>query len=238
MNHNFQSNPVKTYNQLGFAIVNVFNESEYETIKNYAKEWVYSLLKLRIQHRDEFPLSKYHKWGDQLKVDHSEIFQAKNRFIFPPKYIKKIIINDKIQSFLHAIGLDHFEVWDDGKGWFGFRYIRPGRNDGYPLSRKEWGPAKKVISCWIPIIGFDPNETLTLVPGSHLKEYEKYLPNNNKFTPEEFRFKGDIKCLKRYNPKLQKGEVVFFNPKTLHSEDVEKSSITRLNLEVRFNKKE
>ena len=42
-----------------------------------------------------------------------------------------------------------FTFWDEGLGWLAFRLVRPGFGDGYPLSKKEWGIAKDVISCWI-----------------------------------------------------------------------------------------
>ncbi len=107
--------------------------------------------------------------------------------------------------------------------------------DGYPLSRKEWGIATNVVSCWVPIIGYSPNETLALVPGSHLKDYEKRLPTDGKFRKGEYRLSEEYNNLELYRPKLERGEVIIYHPKTLHSEDVVASNITRLNLEFRID---
>jgi hypothetical protein len=140
-----------------------------------------------------------------------------------------------VKEFLQEIGLDRYELWDEGLGWLGFRFIRPGAGDGYPFSRKAWGVAKEVISCWIPIIGYDRRHTLTLVPGSHRKNYERYLPEGQKFAQGEYRLARIPPAFDRYNPGLKRGEVVFYHPKTLHSEDVLAGRITRLNLEFRIN---
>lgn len=66
-----------------------------------------------------------------------------------------------------------------------------------------------------------------------MKEYEKYLPQNDKFTKGEYRL-AEGQNIETYNPVLDIGEVIFYHPKMLHSEDVKNSDITRLNLEFRF----
>ena len=71
------------------------------------------------------------------------------------------------------------------------------------------------------------------MPGSHLKEYENYLPQDGKFTKNEYRLSKKYTDIEVFNPTLSQGEVIFYHPKTLHSEDVVNSNITRLNLEFR-----
>ncbi len=237
-NTRFPSNPIEMYKSYGFAILKVFDKEQCKVLDQFSRSWIYKLLSKWTKGKEkEYPLEEYHIWSKKLSGDHENTFRAKNRYSSPGKDIEDILINNKVKDFLKNIGFDSFEKWDEGLGWLGFRFIRPSANDGYPLSRKAWGPAKKVVSCWIPIIGYNSKETLTLVSGSHLKEYKKYLPTeNNKFTPNEYRYAGDINELEFYNPTLKKGEVIFFHPKTLHSEDVIDSDITRLNLEVRFDK--
>ena len=232
----FTSNPVDMYNRYGFAVISILDESQVCMLEKFAKAWVYRLLaKWTVGKEDSLPLETYHIWSESLHVDHDNIFCAKNRHICGDSEIEKVLLNDKVKSFLGQIGLERYEIWDEGLGWLAFRFIRPGVGDSYPLSRKTWGIAKNVVSCWVPIIGYEPSETLTLVPGSHLKEYEKYLPSNDKFTKGEYRLANPPADLESYNPKLERGQVIFYHPKTLHSEDVIVSSVTRLSLEYRLN---
>jgi ectoine hydroxylase-related dioxygenase (phytanoyl-CoA dioxygenase family) len=84
------------------------------------------------------------------------------------------------------------------------------------------------------VIGHSAKETLALVPGSHKQTYPKYLPENSKFTKDEYRFAGNRRKLKIIRPELQEGEVIIFHPALLHEEEVTESPITRFNLEIRF----
>lgn len=231
----FPSDPVEMYNRDGFAVLKAFNESQVRILERFAKDWIYRLLAEWTSGKEEsFPLETYHIWSKSLMIDHGNVFRARNRYLYPDKSVEKALLNDEFKSFLDRIGLKQHEIWDDGWGWLGFRFIRPGAEDGYPLSRKAWGIARNVVSCWVPIIGYSPSETLTLVPGSHLKEYEKYLPTDDKFTKNEYRLANIPPDLERHNPNLERGEVIIYHPKTLHSENVVGSSVTRLNLEFRF----
>ena len=106
-------------------------------------------------------------------------------------------------------------------------------NDGYPFSCKSWGPAKNVVSFWIPIIGFTKNETLKIIPKSHLKEYEKYLPEKSKFADNEYRLVNEVSENEYIQLELSKGEAILFHPKLIHSEDISGGDCTRINLEFR-----
>jgi len=228
-------NEIDRYKIYGFAVPKVFSEKEFRILEHFAKQWLYRLLaKWTSGKENALPLEKYHIWSKEVNVDHGSIFGAKNRYLYPDKQLENILFNDPIKEFLKQIGVKQFKIWDDGWGWLGFRFIRPGVGDGYPLSRKDWGIAKGAVSCWLPIIGFSPNETLNIVPGSHLKEYEKYLPENSKFTKGEYRLADTQKDIEIYRPALKTGDVIFYHPKTLHSENVVNSDITRLNLEFRI----
>jgi ectoine hydroxylase-related dioxygenase (phytanoyl-CoA dioxygenase family) len=115
-----------------------------------------------------------------------------------------------------------------------FRLIRPGFGDGYPFSKKNWGPGKGAISIWIPILGFDSRQMIAFIPGSNNKDYEKYLPESSKFTPDEYRLKDSVPESEVYRPKLQPGQAIVFGPQTIHTEDVTKAPSTRLSLEFRI----
>ena len=140
-------------------------------------------------------------------------------------------------SFLKNIGIEEFELWNEGYGDLAFRLIRPNRGDGYPFSCKNWGPGAGCISMWIPILGFEQDQQLNIVPGSHLKKYEKYLPINSKFIKNEYRLAEDINKLFTLRPKLKQGDLLIFHPQLLHSEEVYNAFTTRLNLEFRVIKK-
>jgi len=229
-------NSAEAFRDYGFAQVKIYSQPQVSLIGKFAKSWIYGLLeKWTHGNEDIYPLEKYHLWFSSLGVDHSSIFCARNRHIYPTVEIKEAIINENVEMFLFDIGIKKFEIWDESLGWLGFRFIRPGFGDGYPLSRKEWGPAKNVISCWVPVIGLDPKQTITLVPGSHLKEYDKFIPQDDKFMKGEYRLADTKEAIKLYNPKLNDVEAIFYHPKMLHSEDVKTGNITRLNLEFRVN---
>lgn len=232
----FSSNPVDMYNQYGFAVVKIFNEDQVQLLDKFARDWIYRLLAQWTSGKeDSLPLETYHVWSKSLPIDHGSVFCAQNRHTCPDRGVEKALINDRLKSFLSQIGLKKHKIWDEGLGWLAFRFIRPGVGDGYPLSRKDWGIASHVVSCWVPIIGYSSIETLTLVPCSHLREYEKYLPTDGKFRKDEYRLALTYTDLELYRPNLERGEVIIYHPKTLHSEDVIDSKITRLSLEFRID---
>lgn len=224
----------QNYHQLGFMVVSAFTTSEVKVIESFVKSWVYNLLDPWIKgKRTSFPLETYHVWSETLQVDHAGVLKASNRHTSPPKEVRQALWNKKVQSIISELIGNHFELWDEGLGWLGFRLIRPNKGDGYPMSRKAWGAATNVVSCWIPVIGFSPTQTLTLVPGSHLKEYKKYLPHNTQFCPGEYRLDYSYHTIESYRPSLNAGEAILFHPMTLHSEEMGSGSMTRLSLEFR-----
>ena len=229
------SNEIDRYKRYGFSVLKAFTAEEVRLLDRFAQQWLYRLLSKWTQGKeDSLPLQNYHIWSKSVGVDHPSIFGAKNRYLYPDQEMKDILFNGVIKDFLKGIGVQKYDIWDDGWGWLGFRFIRPGVGDGYPLSCKNWGVAKGAVSCWLPIIGRSSRETLNLVPGSHLKEYEKYLPTDGKFTKGEYRLLGGGGEVETFNPTLESGEVIFYHPRMLHSEDVANSDITRLNLEFRI----
>jgi len=231
-----QINPIEMYDRYGFSELKLYSGKEMRALEIFATNWLYRLLAKWVgANKNEFQLQEYHTWWEMLDVDHGNLFRERNRYADPGLEIKDIIINEKMRQFLTAIGVKYFDLWDEGIGWLGFRFIRPGCGDGYPMSRKEWGPAKNVVSLWVPIIGHSNRETLALVPGSHLREYKKYLPTASKFRKDEYRLLDPVDDLEVYRPVLNRGDAVIFHPRILHTEDVKESNVTRLNLEVRIH---
>ena len=231
----FPSDPVQTYRQHGFGVLRLFDAQQVCVLERFAREWVYGLFATWTAGKEHLlPLEEYHRWSGALGIPHDELLRATNRHRCPDPQVERVLINERLKRFLRDIGLEPYGIWNEGLGWLGFRLIRPGAGDGYPFTRKAWGIAKRVVSCWVPIIGYNPSETLTLVPGSHLKEYEAHLPAQSKFV-KEYRLARIPEEFERYNPSLKRGEAIIFHPLTLHSEEVLDSQITRLSLEFRLN---
>jgi hypothetical protein len=220
----------------GFVTLQVFDSSEFNVIKEFALSWIFKLLNSYSSRSVlDKKIEKYHIWSSQEKIKHSEMLCARNRHVIPSPKINKLLSQRLLEEAVPNFLSNKFTFWDEGLGWLAFRLVRPGNGDGYPLSKKEWGPAKNVISCWIPVLGHSSNETLALVPGSHRQSFPKYLPKESKFTKDEFRFAGDRNELKIMRPELKEGEVVFFHPALLHEEEIPTGSRTRFNLEIRLS---
>lgn len=232
----FPADPVDMYHLFGFAVLKLFDEDQVRLYEKFARDWLYRLLaKWTAGKESQYPLETYHIWSKSLAVDHGSIFRNMNRRTTPGPEIESAMLNNRLKRFLRQIGVKEYKMWEEDIGWLCFRFIRPGAGDGYPMSRKDWGEAKNVVSCWVPVIGYSPRETLALVPGSHLKEYEKYLPADDKFCKGEYRLAPVYPDLEIYRPRLERGQAIIYHPKTLHTEEVTDSDITRLNLEFRFN---
>jgi hypothetical protein len=238
MEHAFED-ACRQYERDGYAILPAFSPAQIDFIEAFAKNWVRGLIRKAArdpERIDALPLEKYHEWWQIEGIDHGSLFRAANRYIVPEGELRAALLNDRLMRFLSAVYAGKLDLWaDPGLGWLGFRFIRPGAGDGYPTSCKAWGAAARVISCWVPIIGHSRRETIALVPGSHRKEYERYLPSGQKFTAGEYRLANAPADVNYVRPDLARGDLIAFHPRTLHTEDVTDSPVTRLNLEYRFN---
>ncbi len=223
------------YNKYGFVIFKAYRDDEVNVIKEFALSWLKELfdpwVRLGSPSND---LELYHNWFSKLPEEHRSILKATNRFCFPKKNVMEALLSKRIIDFLDSLFPEGwYLIENEGLGNVGFRLVRPGMEDGYPFSRKEWGPAGNVISFWIPILGCDDSTNIKVIPGSHKHEYEKILPKESKFAKDEYRlaFTPDEKLA--FRPGLEAGEVLCYHPRLLHSEDVEKANYTRMNLEFR-----
>lgn len=228
----------RDFDRDGFALVKLLESEQAKRVEDFAGEWIQRLLEPWVKHpRECLALGHYHSWYGSLGVDHGAVFVAKNRHTSPGRAIRSLLVNDRLRGFLSDLGVGDYDLWDEGLGWLAFRFVRPGFGDGYPMSRKSWGPAKTAISIWLPVIGHEPEQTLTMVPGSHRREYEKFIPRDTKFRADEFRLRTPVPDAELFSPRLQRGQAIVYHPRLLHSEDVERGDMTRLSLEFRVEPK-
>lgn len=230
------NNYVNSYERNGFVKIPIFSQKQKTIINNFAENWFYKKISLNAGYSNLYPINKYHLWMKKLKIKHETIVEYKNRSIFTPSFIDKILLkNIKLINFFKQINVQIDKPHMEYNGYLSFRLIRPNKNDGFPLHKKVWGEKKNLISLWIPIVGKDKKHTLSLVPKSHKKEYNFYYPKNSKFRERDGRLnKKDEKNLKLFNPSLKDVDIILYSPNTLHSEMNINSSNTRFNLELRF----
>lgn len=223
------------YREAGYAVVPLYSRESIAAIGAFAEGWVRGILAPWMQGPGgERSLTHYHAWSHLVGDAHRSLFGASNRHCVPPPEVGRLLLGEGLGAFLSALGIERYRVWDEGLGWLGFRFIRPGMGDGYPFSRKAWGPAEKAISCWVPVLGRSPKETLALVPGSHLREYGSELRPEAGFRRDERYLATPPAEQEVVRPAMDEGEAILFHPRTLHSEDVQEGSITRLSLEFRI----
>lgn len=221
----------------GFTVINIFNDKKFLILNDLIKKKIYSYSNITNVEKDDFPLKYYHDWFIKKKVNHDWLCSREQRYFYPNSEISKFFKkNNIINNFLKFLGVSNYTMWDDSFGFIGFRLIRPNYNDGYPLSCKSMGLAKKVISCWMPLIGFDKSESLLLVKGSNKKKYDSYAPKSSKFEKTDLRLSKKYK-LKTTSFDLKPGEAIFYGPDTLHSENNPNRKHTRISLEFRYNPK-
>jgi len=231
-----------SFNENGFVVIdNFFDELELESILNFTESWINTNISNALPEENKKLLSisnfgKYHNFIEENKIDHSKIASAQYRYIVPPSNIIEIIHKPKLFNYLEDFsGIASYIKWQDpGFGWLGYRLIRAASNDGYPPSCKNWGAARDVYSIWLPIAGCNASSNIRFLAGSHKKEFEKYLPENSKFTKGEFRLKENIPIESFIRPTVGKNGIIIYHPACIHSEDSADKFNTRLNLEYRF----
>ena len=227
---------INDYKIKGFINFPLFTQKDHDIIYKFGIKWFYKNCNIKDNDIHKFPIEKYHIWSKKLKIDHNVICNAKNRYVYPALKVSNIIKRGKkVKLFLKMLGFKDFKMFDDGWGFVGFRLMRPGFNDGYPLSKKDGGQAKNVVSCWFPIVGRGKNETIGFIPNSNNKKYSFYKPKNTKFTKDEYRLRNKKKLKDSiYNPSIKSNEVMIYTSATLHTEQNSKLKNTRFNLEFRY----
>ena len=224
----------KRFQEIGIAQANLYSYQEILKLRHFTYAWISSNFAFQNVH-EKIPrkLSKYHVWASKKNIQHGELFSAPFRFTSPPKSIQNLILNGKVYDIFKTLKLRNPHIIDEGMGWLGYRIIRPGMNDGYPMSAKNWGASKGAYSFWVPLFGFGSKYSLHYVSSSQKREFKSFLPTDGKFTKDEFRL-DPSEIVHIESEYVRPGNALFFHPRTLHTEDVKTGRKTRINLEFRF----
>lgn len=226
---------IKNFKETGYVIFDFLDEKYFKIVQDFSKEWIINTLQNYTEGNiKDINILKYHKYIKEININHNKTFQNANRVIEPPNFISEILLNKKLKLFLKSL-LVNYEFWrDPGLGWLCYRLIRPNFNDGYHLCKKSWGPANKVISAWLPVIGFDTHQMLQILPGSHKMNIKYQKKVNQKFV-EPTIIDGEIDYKNLIRPSINEGQILFYDANLLHSENIVDGDNCRMNLEFRFN---
>lgn len=218
----------------GIVKVKIYSAFEVLTLRRFVHSWISrNFTDQGIDKKFPANLSSYHSWAQKNDIPHDKLFSAPNRFCTPPGEIEQIILKPDLFKFFKSLNLKMPNLIDEGMGWLGYRIIRPNMNDGYPTSCKDWGASKGAFSIWLPLFTFSSAHSLKFVKGSHNHVYKNYLPADGKFTKDELRL-SPSETVKLSSKNVFPGNLLFYGPRTLHSENVTKGRKTRINLEFRF----
>lgn len=214
----------------GVTINSFLSINQYEHIKDLVVNRVLQLH--QVPH--EYQISNYHRWFVECEHLRSCALSAKNRH-FSTEYWADIDLINLIGGHLSTIFPQYYlNVLDEGLGTSAFRLIRPGFNDGYPPSRKSWGPGSpNLASLCIPLIGFSKHESQGFLLGSHLRDYPSELPAEQKFMKDERRLVDPHLYTFEYF-ETAPGDAIIYHWDTIHTEQILGNNTTRLALEARF----
>lgn len=217
------------FDKHGVEKVAFLDATSYHAIKNRLESYILSSLRAP----SNFSLENYHVWCDSYDDFRNETLSAHNRH-FHNSFWSDIRLIESLAKYISAfLPSYNLTLWDEGLGTSAFRLVRPGFDDGYPPSRKSWGPGGNLISVTIPILGFSKYESQAFLLGSHLQHYQSYIPSSQKFCSEERRLKDPSIYSFTYLT-TDPGDIIIYHWNTIHSEQILGKDITRLALEVRF----
>jgi len=213
----------------GLTVLSVLPYSVYNQLFEHTTSKILSLLRAPAS----MDLATYHEWFSKYESYRSSALSAPSRHFQTTEWSGTSlfsILEENLSSLFPDASLS---LWDEGFGTSAFRLVRPGFDDGYPPSRKSWGPGGNLISVTIPIIGFTKYESQGFLLGSHLMDLPGYIPDSTIFCREEKRLlqweKYDLSRLE-----TSPGDIIVFHWDTIHTEQILGLNTTRLALEVRY----
>lgn len=227
------------YETDGFLISRFWTDAECEVLKEHTFSSIYSLLSEWVpSSRDKYPLEQYHLWSKDLGIPHEQVFTTTRRHGALEGKVRDVLLNPAVVHTLADLGLKSFRctagpVEKPEDRPLGFRIVRPHLEDAVHLHAEGWYGAgtESMINLWLPILGFDRDSTLCLVPGSHVRDYATVQPSG-KFMAR--RLAETVEEADVLRPALAPGTGILFGSKLLHGAARNLSYSTRISLEVRF----
>lgn len=239
----------------GYQIINLFSKSDIKLLSNDIIDRILKLGKIKINKKNKFSLSKYHKTKNIL-LNHEKIVHGKTRYLkLRKRFCKKIYHNQIIRKILLTNwGHEKFKIkWIFDRrtktklNASGFRIARPVKNSkkdvgGFHLDLHYGGEKnnnqKALMTVWCPIVGLSEKYTLRISPKSHkLKHKQKFVSKQKKFLSPVF-IKNYTKKFKFIRPKLKLGQAIIFHPNLVHGGSLNLGNQSRISIDFRlFNSK-
>jgi len=216
------------FNINGIAIIDLLSLNEHLSASLLITNHINRILGFP----EGFNLSLYHHYYQLALHDRSVALQSANRHLSDTFWSIHELSSRLLKYIRNHFGTQWFP-WDEGLGPSAFRIIRPGYDDGYPPSRKSWGPAGQVISTYIPIIGFTHYESPGYVIPSHNLDPASYIPTDSKFCNDERRLLSP-KDFHFTRFSFSPGQALIYHWNTLHTEQIIGLDTTRISLEFRY----
>lgn len=231
------------WSKLGYGVVPAFDETEFKDLSNSITQNIMKAFDIHgiPYKKDTFTLGDYHKvaTNDELHLKVIDITRNLTNADFDFDIEKLVarfgkILGYTLTSWVEELQKSHIQIRINRPSSLD---INPPHRDGY-LSYWE-----DVVNIWIPIEGCNENTSLPVLPGSHLIPEKEILRTESKgakingntyYVPCILKTKqGDLKMI-RPNPK--QGEALLFSPFLIHGAAVNRSSSTRVAIELRFPK--
>ena len=241
---------LKTFEKFGYEISNIINSKDLVIIKGLILE----KLKLKAQVINKLEdIENYHKLVINKKV-HKDAMNLENRQIeLPEEILKKIINSNPIKLIMKSVWGEElnwevfcafsknkknlFEIFR--RNFASFRIVKPrAETSGVHTDYFEDYPSIKgrIISMWIPLIGFTPKETLLIYPESHKKQHPKNNYLSDKYIANSFPAEY-VEKFKNKRPDLSIGDILIFHPNLLHGGSINFGNKTRCSIELRLSPK-
>ncbi len=232
----------KSWGNNGFTIEKLFTEKLYQGFKSKTKELIVSLWKSSgLIIPSDFELTQYHSIASGKDSHFAAVEKT------------KLLSTNEFPISIHSIEERISEICQtplvaknpfDGQSIFHFRVVRPNSNDNNPLHRDVWlEDYANCINLYIPVVGSNPNSSLSLIAGSHHWPESKTerteqgaIIENIKFNvPAVTSIKGEYEIVR---PNPQENEVLVFSPYLIHGGAVNlNQDQTRISIELRLWKK-
>ncbi|PKA83622.1 phytanoyl-CoA dioxygenase PhyH [Ulvibacter sp. MAR_2010_11] len=231
------------WRDLGYGVVSAFDATEFEAFRQSIQANIEKAFDVNgiAYNKETFTLGDYHKvvTSDALHLKVIDITRnlTNEDFDFNIDTLAERfgkILGYPLTSWVEELQKSHIQIRINRPSSLD---INPPHRDGY-LSYWE-----DVVNVWIPIEGCNENTSLPVLPGSHLIPENEILRTESKgatingntyYVPCVLKTKAGNLEMIRPNPK--QGEALLFSPFLIHGAAVNRSTATRVSIELRFPK--